>query len=345
MAEKDESSSKEYRLGDPAPPRRAFISSAAIGITTFVAGVTSLAGCNRGEETAQRSADDDDLESLRKVDPKLIKFREAAKIEIGLEEVRNVAVGIDGSILAVGDSTLLAFDSGGRQKSAVKFAEAPMCVAQEKDGTLYAGLTNHVEVYDSAGKLKSAWEALGETARVTAISIGDDGIFVANAGGRVVIRYDRSGKIVSRIGLKDDAHGYSGLVIPSPHLDVAPAKPGFVLVSNPGMHRIETHSVDGIFQSSWGQASSSLDDFCGCCNPTDFALLPDGRFITSEKGIPRVKIYSEAGKFEGVVAGPDTFASNAMGIDLAVDSGGRVLVLDARAKAIRIFVSTEGTAA
>ena len=35
-----------------------------------------------------------------------------------------------------------------------------------------------------------------------------------------------------------------------------------------------------------------MADFFGCCNPAQLAVLPDGRFVTAEKGIPRVKIYS-----------------------------------------------------
>jgi len=35
----------------------------------------------------------------------------------------------------------------------------------------------------------------------------------------------------------------------------------------------------------WGKRSG-IADFFGCCNPAHLALLPDGRFVTSGKGIP-----------------------------------------------------------
>ena len=66
--------------------------------------------------------------------------------------------------------------------------------------------------------------------------------------------------------------------------------------------------------------------------------LADGRFVTCEKGLPRVKIYSASGEFESVVAGVETFAANARacgpsdctagGLDAVVDSQGRIVVLD-----------------
>ncbi|MBM3243119.1 hypothetical protein FJZ31_43220, partial [Candidatus Poribacteria bacterium] len=50
-----------------------------------------------------------------------------------------------------------------------------------------------------------------------------------------------------------------------------------------------------------GYLSMDIDGFCGCCNPVNFAMLPDGRFVTCEKGLPRVKIYDADGTFSGVV--------------------------------------------
>jgi hypothetical protein len=99
----------------------------------------------------------------------------------------------------------------------------------------------------------------------------------------------------------------------------------------------------------WGEAGSTIDDFFGCCNPSQFAVLPSGSIVTSEKGVPRVKVYSEFGEFECVVAGPQQLdvAEAELGdprsvqakavFDVAADSQGRVLVLDPRKKSVRIF--------
>ncbi len=78
-----------------------------------------------------------------------------------------------------------------------------------------------------------------------------------------------------------------------------------------------------------------MTDFFGCCNPAHFAVLSDGRFVTAEKGLPRIKIYSPQGKFECVVAGQEQFPSIAA--DLAVDNHDRILVLDSNKSRILVF--------
>ena len=94
------------------------------------------------------------------------------------------------------------------------------------------------------------------------------------------------------------------------------AKPsnGLVHVVNPGRHRIESY-LDGHFEGFWGKPENSAEGFCGCCNPVALAMLPDQRFITAEKFIPRVKVYSADGKFVGVVAGAEVFAPNAASLE------------------------------
>ena len=80
-----------------------------------------------------------------------------------------------------------------------------------------------------------------------------------------------------------------------------------------------------------------IEGFCGCCNPSHFTILNDGKFVTSEKGIARVKVYNRLGILESVVAGSDQFIEGTVGLDLAVDSENRIYVLDPVKKMVRIF--------
>ena len=78
-------------------------------------------------------------------------------------------------------------------------------------------------------------------------------------------------------------------------------------------------------------------------------MLPDGRFVTSEKGIPRIKVYSDAGEFQHVVAGPSELGVSASALvdargdqvervfDVAVAQDGAVLVLDTLERCVRVF--------
>ena len=50
-----------------------------------------------------------------------------------------------------------------------------------------------------------------------------------------------------------------------------------------------------------------------------------------------LKIYNPDGKFRFLVAGPSAFTEGTKGLDLAVDSKGRIVVLDPERKQVRIF--------
>jgi hypothetical protein len=112
-------------------------------------------------------------------------------------------------------------------------------------------------------------------------------------------------------------------------------------VTNPGRLRLESYDNKGNLRSFWGKASMSIDGFCGCCNPTHFALTRDGYFVTSEKGIPRIKIVDPAGQLHKVVALADQFDENTEGIDIVCDPNGRIIALDPVRKQLRIYIEKE----
>jgi hypothetical protein len=63
--------------------------------------------------------------------------------------------------------------------------------------------------------------------------------------------------------------------------------------------------------------------------------------VTSEKGIPRVKVYRADGTFECVVAGAESFKNDEVGLDVAAARDGRIYVLDPADKTVRVFVRKE----
>ena len=162
-------------------------------------------------------------------------------------------------------------------------------------------------------------------------------------------------KLLGQIGRRDPSCNIPGFVVPSPYFDVAIAPDGLLRVANPGMHQIEAFTFDGHLELSWGKRGLGIEALCGCCNPSNIAILSDGRIVTAEKGLPRVKVYSATGEFECVVVGTSVLAPNpAMlseccdehtlhPVDLAVDSRDRILVLDPLAGSVRIFVRKSDT--
>lgn len=298
-----------------------------------------------------------DLKEFSAVDPALIKYRETGKIGMGSQylHLRAIAIGPEDRIYVAADRSVQVFNKNTHRLSELRLRSSPRCLTVTDDGTVYIGMRDHVEIYDARGTFKANWDSLGQNAVLTSVAVSENNVFVADAGNREIVRCDASGKLVRRIGKRDESRNIPGFSVPSPYFDLTISPDGLLRVANPGQHRVEAYTFDGDFEFSWGDPSMAVDGFCGCCNPVNFAMLPDGRFVTCEKGLPRVKIYNESGGFESVVAGAESFIENRRacsldglsncrtgGMDVAVDSKGRVLVMDPVERAVRIFERIKG---
>jgi hypothetical protein len=288
-----------------------------------------------------------DVSHLQKTDPKLIAYEEVARWKAPHGEARRITSGPDDLLYVCSGHYLSVLNQSGRSGIEIAATEPTRCCAVAADGTIYLGLRDHIEVFDAKGKHRATWDAVGKKSWLTGIAVADDTVFIADAGQRVILVCDKSGKLVRRIGERDVERNIPGFILPSPFFHVALAPDGVLRVNNPGRHRMERYTVDGDFSGSWGVTSMGIEGFCGCCNPIGFALLPDGKYVTCEKGLPRVKVYSERGEFESVVAGVETFAANAKacgpsdctagGLDVATDAQGRIYILDLVTGDIRVM--------
>jgi hypothetical protein len=294
--------------------------------------------------------DEDDADALPpggdgpmpQIDPALVHYDETAEIASGLGKVHALAVGPGDEIYVGGDRRLCRFAADGKKLSEIALAHEPACVAvggaeHAAPGRIYVGMSDHVEVFDPAGRRIAVWDPPGKNSLLTSIAAGEEDVFVADAGERIVWRYDLAGKRVARVGDRDDRRHIPGFVITStpPYFDLGLGADGLVYVVNPRALRLEGYTRGGDLETFWGKGSPAIEDFFGCCNPAHFAVLPKGRFVTAEKGFPAIKVFSPQGKFECIVAGPPKLKHTAAG--LAADSRGRVLVLDPTSASVRVF--------
>ena len=131
--------------------------------------------------------------------------------------------------------------------------------------------------------------------------------------------------------------GVRAFVVPSPNMDVAVGPEGELWVANPVCHRLESYKSDGTLSRYWGSPVGGVAGFFGCCGPSDFAILPDGAFITSEKSIARIKRHHADGRLDVLVADPRTFGEASSGIELAVTPSGQILALERGMRTVRVL--------
>ncbi len=261
-------------------------------------------------------------------------------IESGVEALSSVAIDAQDRLYLAGPDGVTVLSRQGRPLMKWSTPVAPRCVAVDEEGTVYVGLRQKVVMYDGTGQRIGSWgkggRGRGELSVVTSIGVWGTNVFVADAGNRCVHRFDATGDFINEIGKRDVEARFVGLICPSPYLDCAVDAEGVVHVTNPGMWRVERYRADGTLLGFWGESGFRPEQFSGCCNPTNIALMKDGSVVTAEKIVPRVKVYDGAGKMRAFI-GPRFFSDRAAGLDLAVDSDGRIYVTDPGDGKIRVF--------
>ena len=292
-----------------------------------------------------------DIEKYAKIDPSLIIYQQAGDtIQTDFKQARAITLDDIGNIYIAGDSKLVKYDPAGKRLDEIELPKEPTCIEIDLDGNLIVGMSNVIAILDSQGKTVQEWTAPTAVSLQTSIAVSKDHIFAADALNKLVWCYDREGNTVNKVGQKDADRNIPGIVVPSAYFDITTYPDGLLRVVNPGRHWIEAYTINGDREWYWGKSGMDIAGFSGCCNPVALAVLPDGGFVTAEKGLVRVKVYNADGEFVGVVAGPDQLGwieplrvcktpeeCKAKGLDVAVDGQGRIYVLDTLRNVVRIF--------
>jgi hypothetical protein len=275
------------------------------------------------------------MDTLIAVDPALILYKEIRNLKLDMEEPRGISM-LEDKLMVAGDKKLIICDVSGKLLKEIFLETEPLCVKAGPD-YIYIGSSSVVSVLDTAGKFISKWDAFYESSVLTSIDVSDKKVFIADAGKRLVYRFSDSGvkelEFEGKVG-EGDTHGF---IIPSPNFDLAIDHTGDLWVANPGKHALENYTFDGKLRGWWDAMTTDIKGFSGCCNPANFTFLPGGNFITSEKGIVRIKEYKPSGEFVGVVAAPSGFEGEQHAPDLVTDNLGRIYALDKERKMIRVF--------
>jgi sugar lactone lactonase YvrE len=278
-----------------------------------------------------------DIASLKQVDPARMIGREAGRIPAQVDSPSALAVNTSNQLYVGGATEIAVMEPDGRLLRRLPVGEPVTCLAAGREGELVVGHRSRIVVLAADGSTRTAWDLPGSNAVLTSVGVAGEDVFAADAGQRLVWRFNREGKRLGQIGARDKARDLPGFVIPSPYFDLALGSGGDLWVVDPGRHQLIQFSPAGEPMSAWARDGMDIEGFSGCCNPSHIAIRADGSFVTSEKGLVRIKIHAPTGALLGVLAGPDRFGEDTHGIDLAVDGNGRVLALDPNKAEILIF--------
>ncbi len=275
-----------------------------------------------------------DIDEYKIVNEDLISYRETRQIEI---ENPKAFTYYNGNLYLLSENHLQVIRPDGTELMKKSIDPNPSGIVLSTEGVILIAFRNYLVSYTPEGDEIDRSEILSGESLYSSVAITGTSIFVADAGKKEVVVFDKQLNQTGSFKGESGVSATHGFILPSSHFHLAVNTSDELWVVNPGMHRIQNYALNGRLRGDWGIPSFTLEGFSGCCNPSYFAFLSDGRFVTSEKGMVRVKIYKESGELESVVAAPNSFSNSEKAPAVAIDENDNVWLLDFDKKMLRFF--------
>ena len=317
----------------------------------------AAAGCLVGGE-ANRAAGAAPPETTHQ--PLPFSIEQVGTLDPSMRRLLGVAFDAQDRLYAAGAPGIRIFGANREPIAEIETSGPVCCVDVDAQGFVYAGMRAKIEKFDPDGRQVAAWgdrgRGPGQFSFLTSLAVDGSFLYIADSGGRCIHRYAVNGDYVDAIreyqipqgnpecAAPDVAPEEEGFLIPSGYFDCVVDEEGMLHVGHTGRHRVERYDRNGKSVGHWGRFGPRREDFCGCCNPTNLALFPDGRVATTEKGVPRLKVYDSNGRLLAYL-GEDAFPGNAAGMALAIDSRGRIALVEPVHRKIRFYelIPSEGS--
>jgi hypothetical protein len=237
----------------------------------------------------------------------------SSEFKVGGDSLKAITVSFSGKIYVGGNAFVSCYDKDLNLLWNIKTPSAVTALSNYGD-SVFASTSAQILVMNPDGKILNEWGPYDDNSLITSLSANRKFVVFADAGNKIVYILDKGGEVKTMIG-QNDRH----FVIPSPYFEVALDNMNNLFVANTGLRRIETYSIDGVLKSFFGEPGTAPENFCGCCAPPHFALIPQG-FVTAEKGINRIKILNKKGEFVEFVNSKNSFIKS-IPLDLASTDG------------------------
>jgi hypothetical protein len=252
------------------------------------------------------------------------------------ESLLDIAVDGADQVIALGDGQVRVFTADGGLVRQWRAGEGAECLTVGPEGAVYVAGAGRIDVFDGGG-VRTGGFTFGDAGKppgVSAIAVHGGDILVADASARIIRRFDATGRQRNLIG---DQGKTKTFMLPNGRLDVTVDTAGIVRATDTGRHQVTSWALDGAPIGRFGKfGMQDPADFVGCCNPINVATTPDGKVVTSEKMVARVKVFEPDGRLLAVI-GTENFDPMCTQIHLAVDSKGRILAADPVRRRIQVF--------
>ena len=206
----------------------------------------------RSTRTGSRSGNkyELDIEDYKKVDPALIGYNEVRNYNIGSDSLNGIAY--SGQKIYLADGTFIRIlNLKGDQLIRIKLPYEATCVDITDNGKIITGFRNRMGLFNEAGELLWITDTINARAFITAVASKGRLIFAADAGNRVVRRYDISGKYLDSFEGKTGEKDSLGFIVPSGYFDLKVNNEGELWVVNPGKHAFENYTDEGDLRGFW----------------------------------------------------------------------------------------------
>jgi len=257
------------------------------------------------------------------------KWKISDELHVKEGSLKAVSVSPTGDIFAGGDSFVTCYSPELQMKWSLK-TQNPVTSLSSYGDSLFATTDELILIISADGKLKDEWGPFEDKSFITSIASNRTMIVYADAGNKMLVILDKQGRVQKIIGQTSGE-----FILPSPYFDVALDEINNIYVANTGHRRIETRSSEGRLLSMFGEPGMASGAFCGCCNPAHFIVTSEG-FITSEKGINRIKVLGKTGEFIEFISSRNKFVPS-IPLDLASADGITVYAANPSDSKIYVF--------
>lgn len=251
----------------------------------------------------------------------------------GKGQLNSVSVSTEGKIIVGGESFVACYNQHYNMLWDYS-AGMPVTALTVSGDRVYAAVQGIIIVLNIKGDKIDEWGPFEDNTMITSLASNDNYLAFADRANKKVYILDRKGEVKSIIVNPDEPFDLPGANFP-----VDLGKDNILYVANTGKRRIERRKFDGTLIDFFGEPGTGPKGFCGCCNPSYFRIIPEG-FVTSEKGINRIKILDRKGKFVELVSSVNHFVP-ALPLDIASSDGRTIYGANPADSKLYVFKKTK----